>query len=169
MWPECTFGDPKASFGKKTCHLATGPRIPLIIGQELVELSKISVFFFFMGRKGALQSKKRWVRTVFGPSVGVRADLRHGQGIATMDHIETRTYRWYCPQIMATLEKPWTALLNTDLRVFLYTNMVIYTINQLILLKRGYPCNPLVLCIWPSCCGRNRPIASQPKNMATSA
>ena len=33
VWPKCAFGDQKASFGKKTCHLA----IPLTMGQKIAD------------------------------------------------------------------------------------------------------------------------------------
>ena len=89
----------KSSFGKKICCLA----ILLIMGQEIAEY----FLFYFYGQKVVFWVKKRcfgvsWTKCEV-------ADLKHRQGITTIDHM-TRSNRVYYPHM--ALETPPTALLN---------------------------------------------------------
>ena len=80
--PSALLATKKASFGKKTCRLA----IPLIMGPEIADFSKILIFIsLLLLVKKVLFWVKKWCFGVFWTECEV-ADLKQRQRITTMDH-----------------------------------------------------------------------------------
>ena len=122
----------KASFGKKTCRLA----IPLITGQKVADLSKVSIFYFLplMGQKGVFWVKKRCFWVLRTECEG--ADLQQRQGTTTVDH------RNKIQSLILPTDDPGDAPDCSTEYGLLRVNMAIHAVNQPFLQNKGFSCSP---------------------------
>ena len=129
----------KASFGIKTCHLAT----PRIMEQKRGSFFKISIFLPFMGPKVVFWVKELWFGVLWtGCEV---ADLKQGQRIFKMNH------RNKIQSLLSPTDDPGdTRDCITESGPCTW-NMAISAINRPILQNKGFSCNPSWI-LSPWCC-----------------
>ena len=129
MWPKCAFGDQKGLIWKKRHAIWQSP----LSWKEKLRTFKNSIFTFYGSKSGILGQKRCF--GVFWTECEV-ADLKHRQGITTMDHRNT------IQSLVLPTDDPGDALDYMCEYGPVPVNMAVCAIQHRPLRSMGFPCSP---------------------------